>query len=163
MEEKGFLQLLRIAPSLLQMSLIKSVQVQSVLIFNYSVKGKIKHTEKNAMSLFVSFIDVIIQQANWDASKTKEKFRRDMETHVASVRAAKLSELTASYEVSYPSFSLRCYFHLGDFKVPRDKEYFSNLTAYDVESCICRKACTRHCQDLLKLFWMERMMKHGYQ
>ncbi|ERN01546.1 protein ROOT HAIR DEFECTIVE 3 isoform X1 [Amborella trichopoda] len=42
--------------------------------------------------------DVAIQQANWDSSKVREKLQRDIETHVASVRAAKLSEITAHYE-----------------------------------------------------------------
>jgi hypothetical protein len=43
--------------------------------------------------------DAAIQQVNWDTSKVKDKLRRDIEAHVASVRAAKLSELCAKYEV----------------------------------------------------------------
>ncbi|XP_054784645.1 protein ROOT HAIR DEFECTIVE 3 homolog 1-like isoform X2 [Prosopis cineraria] len=42
--------------------------------------------------------DVVIEQANWDTSKAREKLHRDIDAHVASVRAAKLSELTSSYE-----------------------------------------------------------------
>ncbi|KAF7843484.1 protein ROOT HAIR DEFECTIVE 3-like [Senna tora] len=42
--------------------------------------------------------DVVIEKANWDTSKVREKLRRDIDAHVASVRAAKLSELTTSYE-----------------------------------------------------------------
>ncbi|KAK6914761.1 Sey1/RHD3-like, three-helix bundle domain [Dillenia turbinata] len=42
--------------------------------------------------------DAYIEQANWDASKVREKLQRDMDAHVASVRAAKLSELTTHYE-----------------------------------------------------------------
>ncbi|XAR49943.1 hypothetical protein NMG60_11004129 [Bertholletia excelsa] len=42
--------------------------------------------------------DAIIQQANWDSSKVREKLRRDIDAHVAAVRAAKLSELTTLYE-----------------------------------------------------------------
>ncbi|XP_028789782.1 protein ROOT HAIR DEFECTIVE 3 homolog 1-like [Neltuma alba] len=42
--------------------------------------------------------DVIIEQANWDTSKAREKLHRDIVAHVAFVRAAKLSELTSSYE-----------------------------------------------------------------
>ncbi|KAJ7951632.1 Protein ROOT HAIR DEFECTIVE 3-like [Quillaja saponaria] len=42
--------------------------------------------------------EVVIEQANWDTSKTKEKLRRDIDAHIASVRGAKLSELTALYE-----------------------------------------------------------------
>lgn len=47
----------------------------------------------------LTFLDVIIQQANWDSSKVREKLRRDIDAHVAAVRAAKLSELTNLYEV----------------------------------------------------------------
>ncbi|AQK96226.1 Protein ROOT HAIR DEFECTIVE 3 [Zea mays] len=42
--------------------------------------------------------DAAIQQVNWDTSKVRDKLRRDIEAHVASVRAAKLSELCAKYE-----------------------------------------------------------------
>ncbi|XP_054790256.1 protein ROOT HAIR DEFECTIVE 3-like isoform X1 [Prosopis cineraria] len=42
--------------------------------------------------------DVVIEKANWDTSKVREKLRRDIDGHVASVRAAKLSELTSSYQ-----------------------------------------------------------------
>ncbi|KAF9614177.1 hypothetical protein IFM89_015685 [Coptis chinensis] len=42
--------------------------------------------------------DVAIEQANWDPSKTRDKLRRDIDAHVASVRTSKLSELTSSYE-----------------------------------------------------------------
>ncbi|KAI8544600.1 hypothetical protein RHMOL_Rhmol08G0309500 [Rhododendron molle] len=42
--------------------------------------------------------DVVIQQANWDSSKVREKLRRDIDAHVAAVCAAKLSELTNLYE-----------------------------------------------------------------
>ncbi|KAJ4980824.1 hypothetical protein NE237_031661 [Protea cynaroides] len=42
--------------------------------------------------------DAAVKQANWDASKIREKLRRDIEAHVASVRTAKLSEIVANYE-----------------------------------------------------------------
>ncbi|KAL5579496.1 hypothetical protein UlMin_011938 [Ulmus minor] len=42
--------------------------------------------------------DAIIEQANWDTSKVREKLRRDIDAHVSSVREAKLSELTSLYE-----------------------------------------------------------------
>ncbi|KAI4355512.1 hypothetical protein L6164_004276 [Bauhinia variegata] len=42
--------------------------------------------------------DVMIEQANWDTSKVREKLQRDIQTHIDSVRVAKLSELTSSYE-----------------------------------------------------------------
>ncbi|KAJ4957814.1 hypothetical protein NE237_024925 [Protea cynaroides] len=42
--------------------------------------------------------DATIKQANWDQSKVRDKLRRDIDAHVASVRAAKLAEITALYE-----------------------------------------------------------------
>ncbi|KAK7349247.1 hypothetical protein VNO77_06459 [Canavalia gladiata] len=42
--------------------------------------------------------DVVIEQTNWDTSKVREKLRRDIDAHVVAVRAAKISELTSSYE-----------------------------------------------------------------
>lgn len=42
----------------------------------------------------------IIEQANWDTSKVRDKLIRDIEAHIYSVRASKLSELTSQYEVS---------------------------------------------------------------
>ncbi|CAI0462091.1 unnamed protein product [Linum tenue] len=43
-------------------------------------------------------VDAVINQANWDASKVKEKLKRDIDTHITTVRAAKLSELTSKFE-----------------------------------------------------------------
>ncbi|KAI5422647.1 protein ROOT HAIR DEFECTIVE 3 [Lathyrus oleraceus] len=42
--------------------------------------------------------DVVIEVANWDTSKVREKLLRDIDAHVASVREAKISELVSSYE-----------------------------------------------------------------
>uniref|UniRef100_A0A6N2N2C5 GB1/RHD3-type G domain-containing protein n=1 Tax=Salix viminalis TaxID=40686 RepID=A0A6N2N2C5_SALVM len=42
--------------------------------------------------------DAVIEQANWDTSKARDKLRRDIDAHIASVHAAKLSELTSSFE-----------------------------------------------------------------
>ncbi|KAJ4953653.1 hypothetical protein NE237_030485 [Protea cynaroides] len=42
--------------------------------------------------------DVAIEQANFDPSKVQDKLQRDIDEHVASVRAAKLAEVTAFYE-----------------------------------------------------------------
>lgn len=44
--------------------------------------------------------EAVIEQANWDISKTREKLQRDIEAHISSVRTAKLSELTTLYEVN---------------------------------------------------------------
>lgn len=43
--------------------------------------------------------DAAIQQANWDASKVREKLHRDIEAHASVVRSEKLSELLAEFEV----------------------------------------------------------------
>ncbi|KAG0488450.1 hypothetical protein HPP92_007261 [Vanilla planifolia] len=42
--------------------------------------------------------DAAIAQAHWNCSKVRDKVWRDFDAHVASVRAAKLSELTSFYE-----------------------------------------------------------------
>ncbi|XP_041028943.1 protein ROOT HAIR DEFECTIVE 3 homolog 2-like isoform X2 [Juglans microcarpa x Juglans regia] len=42
--------------------------------------------------------DATIRQANWDASKVRDKLRRDVDAHASSVRSAKLSEMMANYE-----------------------------------------------------------------
>ncbi|KAL9387931.1 hypothetical protein Peur_021055 [Populus x canadensis] len=42
--------------------------------------------------------DAVIEQANWDTSKVRDKLRRDIDAHIASVHAAKLSELTSLFE-----------------------------------------------------------------
>lgn len=53
-----------------------------------------------SLSDLCSFLaDAAIQQANWDASKTREKLKRDIDAHVLSVRSEKLSELIRNYEV----------------------------------------------------------------
>ncbi|MQM09539.1 hypothetical protein Taro_042408 [Colocasia esculenta] len=39
-----------------------------------------------------------IEQTKWEPSKVRDKLRRDIDSHVISVRTAKLSELTATYE-----------------------------------------------------------------
>lgn len=43
--------------------------------------------------------DAAIQQAKWDASKIREKLKRDIDAHASSVRSEKLSGLVANYEV----------------------------------------------------------------
>jgi hypothetical protein len=48
----------------------------------------------------LSLTGAAIQQVKWDPSKVKDKLKRDIESHVASVRAAKLSDLCAKYEVA---------------------------------------------------------------
>lgn len=55
---------------------------------------------------FSRITDATIEQASWNPSKVRDKLRRDIDAHVASVRAAKLSELTTLYEVSFILFLL---------------------------------------------------------
>lgn len=52
--------------------------------------------------------DAAIELANWDSSKVRDKLRRDIDAHVASVRAAKLSDLIAHYEVCLARNILSC-------------------------------------------------------
>lgn len=47
------------------------------------------------------FLDAAIRHANWDASKVREKLRRDIDGYASSVRSAKLSEIIANYEVIF--------------------------------------------------------------
>nr|KAJ0210225.1 hypothetical protein LSAT_V11C400194890 [Lactuca sativa] len=42
--------------------------------------------------------DAIIKQSKWDSSKIRDKFSRDLDSHILEVRTAKLSELNALYE-----------------------------------------------------------------
>ncbi|KAL2337962.1 hypothetical protein Fmac_012408 [Flemingia macrophylla] len=42
--------------------------------------------------------DVVIEQTSWDITKVREKLRRDIDAHVATVRATKISELISKYE-----------------------------------------------------------------
>ncbi|PPR80755.1 hypothetical protein GOBAR_AA39958 [Gossypium barbadense] len=54
---------------------------------------------KTYMASFdAGYADAAVKLANWDSSKIRDKLRRDINDHIASVRAAKLSELTSSYE-----------------------------------------------------------------
>nr|GLL21767.1 protein ROOT HAIR DEFECTIVE 3-like [Ipomoea trifida] len=47
-----------------------------------------------------SMLDAVIDQANWDSSKPRDKLTtRDIDGHIVVVRASKLAELTTLYEV----------------------------------------------------------------
>ncbi|KAK8629194.1 hypothetical protein V6N13_078046 [Hibiscus sabdariffa] len=51
------------------------------------------------MALFdEGYEDAVVELSNWDSSKVRDKLHRDIDAHVDSVQAAKLSELTSSYE-----------------------------------------------------------------
>ncbi|XVF74389.1 hypothetical protein PTKIN_Ptkin13bG0106800 [Pterospermum kingtungense] len=58
-----------------------------------------RNCTESYMALFdEGYADTVVELANWDSSKARDKLRRDIDAHVATVRAAKLSELTSSYE-----------------------------------------------------------------
>lgn len=59
---------------------------------------------KASKHILFGLADASIQQAKWDPSKVRDKLRRDIDAHVSSVRAEKLSELSAQYEVCSYSF-----------------------------------------------------------
>jgi len=42
--------------------------------------------------------DATIQQETWDSSKAREKLCRDIDNHVASFHATKLSKISAQFE-----------------------------------------------------------------
>lgn len=43
--------------------------------------------------------EAVVELANWDTSKIRNELQGDIDAHIASVRAAKLSELTTTFEV----------------------------------------------------------------
>ncbi|XP_059459262.1 protein ROOT HAIR DEFECTIVE 3-like [Corylus avellana] len=43
--------------------------------------------------------DAVIEQVHWDISKVRDKLRRDIDAHIASIRAAKLAEIISLNEV----------------------------------------------------------------
>ncbi|KAE8699428.1 Protein ROOT HAIR DEFECTIVE 3 [Hibiscus syriacus] len=58
-----------------------------------------RNCTESYMALFdEEYADAVVELANWACSKVRDKLRRDIDAHVASIRAAKLSELTSSYE-----------------------------------------------------------------
>ncbi|RDY08984.1 Protein ROOT HAIR DEFECTIVE 3-like 2, partial [Mucuna pruriens] len=44
------------------------------------------------------YADAAVRHANWSASKVRDKLRRDIDSHILSVRSAKLSEITTNFE-----------------------------------------------------------------
>lgn len=50
--------------------------------------------------LFSPISDAAVEQANWDATKVREKLHRDIEAHASHVRSERLSKLQAKFEVS---------------------------------------------------------------
>ncbi|KAM0932498.1 putative P-loop containing nucleoside triphosphate hydrolase [Dioscorea sansibarensis] len=56
------------------------------------------HTELFMSKFDEGCKDAVIEQAKWDPTKIRDKLQRDIDAHIASVRAAKLSELSAQFE-----------------------------------------------------------------
>lgn len=61
------------------------------------------HFSCTILTVTLIIADAVIEQANWDTSKVRDKLRRDIDAHISSVRDAKLSELTTFYEVTASS------------------------------------------------------------
>ncbi|KAE8657495.1 Protein ROOT HAIR DEFECTIVE 3 [Hibiscus syriacus] len=60
-----------------------------------------RNCTESYMALFdEGYEDAAVELSNWDSSKVRDKLHRDIDAHVDSVRAAKLSELTSSYEAN---------------------------------------------------------------
>ncbi|KAE8669731.1 Protein ROOT HAIR DEFECTIVE 3-like protein 2 [Hibiscus syriacus] len=58
-----------------------------------------RNCTESCMALFdEGYEDAVVELSNWDSSKVRDKLHRDIDAHVGSVRVAKLSELTSSYE-----------------------------------------------------------------
>ncbi|CAL2252655.1 unnamed protein product [Prunus armeniaca] len=55
-------------------------------------------TQSSMLEFDKGCADAAIQQADWDASRVREKLKRDIDAHASSVRSAKLSELNINYE-----------------------------------------------------------------
>ena len=56
-------------------------------------------SQKNPWVVMLSDTDSVVEQVDWDTSKARSKLLRDLDEHIASVRAAKLADLTSLYEV----------------------------------------------------------------
>nr|GEV70739.1 protein root hair defective 3-like [Tanacetum cinerariifolium] len=68
--------------------------------------------------------NAVIKQAKWDSAKVKDKFLRDLDSHIAEVRTAKLSELAALYETREEAAKV----------LYRMKERFTSLFNHDNDS-----------------------------
>ncbi|BFG28353.1 hypothetical protein CerSpe_146270 [Prunus speciosa] len=55
-------------------------------------------TQSSMLEFDKGCADAAIQLADWDASRVREKLKRDIDAHASSIRSAKLSELNINYE-----------------------------------------------------------------
>jgi hypothetical protein len=71
------------------------------------------------MTCYVPLSDAAIRQTNWDASKVRDKLRRDIDGHASSVCSAELSKMIAIYEVLFliNAMSQYCFLDQGVFQI----------------------------------------------
>ncbi|XP_042468131.1 protein ROOT HAIR DEFECTIVE 3-like isoform X2 [Zingiber officinale] len=103
--------------------------------------------------------DATIEQARWDPSKVRDKLLRDIDAHLALVRAAKLSQITALYEEKLSKTLLEPVEALLDaaseeswptIRKLLQKEtssalssFSSELSAFDLDDAIVSKMCIK--------------------
>lgn len=83
---------------------VRDSQQSCLLVFDKGCEGEKQIDYNNFLIDYTSYklcspSDAAVKQATWNASKVREKLCRDIDSHAASARTAKLSELTANYEV----------------------------------------------------------------
>ncbi|KAG4948957.1 hypothetical protein JHK82_042150 [Glycine max] len=55
-------------------------------------------TQSTMLQFDKASADAAVRQANWGASKVRDKLHRDIDSHTSSMRSTKLSEITANFE-----------------------------------------------------------------
>lgn len=89
---------------------------------------------------FLPISDAAVRHANWDASKVRDKLHRDIEAHASSVRNDKLSNLKATYEVSFLVQKIHCWC-LAKISLVVDFVYFGSFYYFFNKSIILEDAC----------------------
>ncbi|KAL6952441.1 hypothetical protein U1Q18_040927 [Sarracenia purpurea var. burkii] len=75
------------------------IRLEQSLLRGEGFSSSVRNCNQACMLEFdQSCADAAVQQSNWDASKVREKLRRDIEAHASSVRSAKLSETIVHFE-----------------------------------------------------------------
>ncbi|GER36830.1 protein ROOT HAIR DEFECTIVE 3 homolog [Striga asiatica] len=62
------------------------------------LESKVLQLVRPAYVAMLGHLHVAIEQANWDASKVREKLNRDIEDHASHVRSERLSQVVAEFE-----------------------------------------------------------------
>lgn len=74
-------------------------QLEQALKIGEAFAGAVRDCMETSLAEFdQGCADATVQQATFDSLKTREKLRRDIDNHAASVRATKLSEISAQFE-----------------------------------------------------------------